>query len=319
VTATGALIAPDKFKGTFTAAQVASAIAQGWPGESDLCPVADGGEGTAQALVDAWGGSWQEARATDPIGRAITAGYALLGDGEHAVVEVAAASGLRLLASGELDAVRSTSRGTGELIAAAIGRGAQTIYVACGGSATTDGGAGLLAEFDPSAARLVAVCDTDVPFEGAADVFAPQKGASEADVEVLRDRLERAAAELPRDPRGMAMGGGAGGIAGALWAYGAELVLGAPFVLDVLGFDQRLRAAETVITGEGTLDRTTLTGKAPAEVARRASAVGLPCHAIVGRDVLDRSAHQEIGFSSVHEATDLAAIKDTAARIAQQP
>lgn len=310
-----ALIAPDKFKGTFSAAEVAAAIADGWPYQAELCPVADGGEGTAHALLDAWGGEWVPADATDPLGRPLAARYALLGDGNRAVVEVAAASGLRLLTDQERDPVGATSRGTGELIADAISKGAETVYVACGGSATTDGGAGLLEAFDPSAAQLIAICDTDVPFECAAEVFAPQKGADEAQVELLAERLQQRADELPRDPRGVPMSGGAGGIAGGLWAHGAELALGAPFVLDALDFDRRLRAADLVITGEGALDLTTLTGKAPAEVAKRAKAQGTPCHAVVGRDALDDRARAKLNFRSVQEAGSLDAISAAVARI----
>ena len=310
-----ALIAPDKFRGTFSAAEVAAAIADGWPHHAELCPVADGGEGTAQALLDAWGGEWVLADATDPLGRSLEARYALLGDGNRAVVEVAAASGLRLLTHEERDPLGTTSRGTGELIAAAVLKGAETVYVACGGSATTDGGAGLLEAFDPSAARLIAICDTDVPFERAAEVFAPQKGADEAQVKLLSGRLRQQAAELPRDPRGVPMSGGAGGIAGGLWAHGAELALGAPFVLDALDFDDRLGAADLVITGEGALDLTTLTGKAPAEVAKRAKAQGTPCHAIVGRDALEDRVRAGLNFSSVQEAGSLDAISAAATRI----
>ena len=314
-----ALVAPDKFKGTFSAAEVAAAVAAGWPHEADLCPVADGGEGTADALLGAWGGRLLEAAATDPLGRPIAASYGLLGDGTSAVVEVAAASGLRLLAESERDPVGGSSRGTGELIAAAITQGAQTVYVACGGSATTDGGAGLLDAIEPRAARVIAVCDTEVTFERAAAVFAPQKGASEAQVRLLSERLARLAEQLPRDPRGVPMAGGAGGIAGGLWAHGAELALGAPLVLDALEFDRRLLAADLAITGEGALDQTTLTGKAPAEVAARARAAGVPCHAIVGSAELGDQARSTLGFSSIQEAGDLDSISAAAARITPPP
>lgn len=315
MTAARALIAPDKFKGTFSAPEVADAMAAGWPGEADLCPVADGGEGTAQILLEARGGEWVRAPATDPLGRPLTARYALVDGGATAVVEVAAASGLRLLAEDERDAVRATSRGTGELMADAVARGAETVYVACGGSATTDAGEGILGTFDPSSVRLVVICDTQLSFERAAEVFAPQKGADPSEVEVLRERLDRIAERLPRDPRGVPVSGGAGGISGALWAHGAELALGAPFVLDAIGFDRRLAAADLVVTGEGTLDETTLTGKAPAEIARRALARRVACHAIVGRSVLRPRAGKAHGFTSVREAGTLAAIAEAAAQI----
>ncbi|MGI9556567.1 MAG: glycerate kinase, partial [Solirubrobacterales bacterium] len=218
---------------------------------------------------------------------------------------------------GERDPLGASSIGTGELIADAVSRGARTVYVACGGSATTDGGTGALEAFDPSAARLVAICDTHVPFERAAEVFAPQKGADAVQVRELRRRPDRIAQQLPRDPRGVPISGGAGGISGALWAHGAELALGAPFILDALDFDRRLVGADLVITGEGAIDETTTTGKAPAEVATRARTASTPCHAIVGRAELDGEAATELGLASIEEAQDLAAITAAAARVAR--
>lgn len=277
-----ALVAPDKFKGTFSASEVAEAIAAGIDGPADLCPVADGGEGTAEALLSARGGGWRKAAARDALGRWIDCRFALLGDGATAVVEAAEASGLWRLSRDELDPLGATSRGTGELIAAAIAAGARRVLVACGGSATTDGGAGALAAFDPNAAELTCICDAALPFTAAAATFGPQKGAGPGEVAQLERRLERLAEELPLDPRRLPYTGAAGGLAGGLWAHGARLVAGAPYVLDAVGFDRRLAAASLVVTGEGRLDATSWRGKVVGAVARRAARAGVPCHAIVG-------------------------------------
>ena len=169
-------------------------------------------------------------------------------EGTEAVVEVAAASGLGLVDPNERDPERASSAGTGELIAAAVVAGARRILVAAGGSATTDGGRGAIDAIEAAGglrdARLEVLCDTSVPFERAAEVFAPQKGASPEQVERLTARLVAEAGALPRDPRGRAMTGAAGGISGGLWAaLGAHLVLGATFVLGVVGFDRRLEQA----------------------------------------------------------------------------
>src|SRR5215210_344378 len=264
------LVAPDSFKGTFRASQVAAAIGRGLERAGleppDLCPVADGGEGTAEVLVLALGGRTEGAEATDPLGRRITAGFALIEDGATAIVEVAAASGLGRVAEHERDAEAATSRGTGELVVAAVAAGAGVVLVAAGGSATTDGGAGAVDAIQEGGglggARLVVLCDVRTPFERAPSVFAPQKGADPAAVARLEQRLQALADGWPRDPRGRPMTGAAGGLAGGLWAAcGAILAPGAPFVLEALNFDARLRAARAVIVGEGRLDEQTLQGK----------------------------------------------------------
>jgi len=178
-----ALVATDKFKGTMDAETVAAAIARGLRAggrEADELPVADGGEGTAGALLGALGGDWVEARASDPLGREVGCRFALLADGT-AVVEAAEASGLWRLRDDERDAWAATTRGTGELIAAAAEAGARTVLVAVGGTAATDGGAGALEALGRGAeARLVCLCDVQTAFEDAARVFAPQKGADAA-------------------------------------------------------------------------------------------------------------------------------------------
>jgi glycerate kinase len=310
---TRALVAPDKFKGTFTAAEVAAAIAEGLsPIDSDLCAVADGGDGTAAVLLAGVGGEWVEAASHDALGRPLRARYALLQSGA-AVVEVSAVSGLAALGDTERDPLAATSAGTGELIADAIRREVETVIVACGGSATTDAGIPALERFDPSCARIICLCDVLDPFEGALR-YAPQKGAAPVELEALRDRLTAAAEALPRDPR-VKGAAAAGGLAGGLWAHGAELVPGARYVLDAVGFDARLVGAELVITGEGCLDETSARGKAVGEVAARARAAGVPVHAIVGSRA-DQAAVGALGLRSVREATDLERIADAARELA---
>ncbi|HWN73194.1 MAG TPA: glycerate kinase [Solirubrobacterales bacterium] len=303
------LVAPDSFKGTFGAAEVANAIAAGIEaggGKADRCPVADGGEGTMEVLLGALGGERRTARVHDPLRRSIEASFALLGGGETAVVEVAQASGLPLLAPEERDPERADTYGAGELMAAAVAAGAKRVLVAAGGSATTDGGRGAIEALRQSnaafvlcsaegeqrtnaAGREVAIevlCDVRTPFEGAARVFAPQKGADPEAVERLSGQLQEFAAELPRDPRGLPMGGCAGGLSGGLWAHGAELRAGADFVLDAIGFDARLAHADAVVSGEGRFDPQSLGGKIVGAIADRCAATGKPLHLLVGENAL---------------------------------
>jgi glycerate 2-kinase len=303
------LVAPDSFKGTFSAAEVAEAIADGLRDagrEARQLPVADGGEGTMGVLVSALGGEVRPATASDPLGRPVEASFALLPDGS-AVVEMAQASGLGLVAEGERDAWAASTRGTGELIAAAAEAGASAIVVTVGGSATTDGGAGALEALkDVSLPAIDVVCDVRVPFEDAPRIFAPQKGADQAMVKRLEQRLDELAATFPRDPRGEPMTGCAGGLSGGLWAaLGAQLVAGAPYVLDAIGFDALMRESAFVVTGEGSLDEQTLEGKIVGEVATRCRQGGVTCHAIVGRNRLDPFGERIIDLASVTEATTL--------------
>jgi glycerate kinase len=316
------LVAPDSFKGTFTASQVAAAIGRGLEaGERpiDLCPIADGGEGTLEALVAALGGDRVRAEVSDPLGRMITAEFAR--SGPEAFVETAAASGLGLVAESERDAFVASTAGTGELICAAVDNGARTVYLGVGGSATTDGGAGAIRAIEGAGglqgARLVILCDVRTPFEDAARVFGPQKGADEDDVRRLTARLHALARRLDRDPRGIPMTGAAGGLSGGLWAaFGAELVPGAGFILDAVGFDARMRAARAVVTGEGKLDSQSLTGKAVSEVATRARQSGVPCHAIVGTNELDAFGARVLDLQTVTEAGTLAQLEAAGARLA---
>jgi glycerate kinase len=310
------LVAPDKFKGTMTAGEVAAAIAAGLRDggrNTEQLPIADGGDGTADALLRALGGDWVEADATDALGRPIRARFALLADG-RAVVEAAEASGLARIAEHERDAFAATSRGTGELIAAAVEAGATNVIVAVGGTATTDGGAGALATLDGAGAaadaQLTVVCDVRTPFERAARVFAPQKGADADTVKRLARRLNAFAAKAPRDPRGVPMTGAGGGLAGGLYAYrDAKLAPGAPFVLDALGFDQRMRAASFVVTGEGRIDEQTLEGKAAGEVAVRCRQAGVACHAVVGEDAIDDFSIRVLALDGLFEAGDPNALR----------
>ncbi|HWD76286.1 MAG TPA: glycerate kinase [Solirubrobacteraceae bacterium] len=305
------LVAPDSFKGTFAAADVAAAIGRGVEAAgrpADLCPVADGGEGTLDALVMALGGELQSAVATDPLGRRIEARFAL--SGNIGIVETAAASGLGLVAPGERDAIAADTAGTGELIAAAIRAGAEIVYLGVGGSATTDGGAGAIKAIERggglNGARLVVLCDVRTPFEDAARVFAPQKGADADGVRRLTARLNALARRLPKDPRGVPMTGSAGGLSGGLWAaLGAELVPGAAFVLDAVGFDARMRASRAVVTGEGKLDEQSLVGKVVSEVATRARQAGVPCHAVVGTRELDSMGARILDLEHILEASTL--------------
>jgi glycerate 2-kinase len=234
---------------------------------------------------------------------------------------VAAASGLDLVEPAERNPERATSAGTGELIAAAIEAGARRVLVAAGGSATTDGGRGAIDALEaaggPGDARLEVLCDTTVAFENAAEVFAPQKGASPEQVRRLTERLIALAGALPRDPRGRALTGAAGGLSGGLWAaFGARLVPGAAYVLGLLGFDRLLEEADAMITGEGRLDSQSFQGKLVGEIARRCRAAGVPLHAIVGGVEPGSERLGAAGLASVSEAGTSAEIEAAAQRIA---
>jgi glycerate kinase len=319
------LVAPDSFKGTLRAPEVAAAVARGleragWA--ADACPIADGGEGTMEILLTALGGETAAARVHDPLGREVDAGFGLLEDGGTAVVETAQASGLGLVADDERDAVVASTAGTGELILAAVEAGAAVVLLGVGGSATTDGGAGAVEAIREGGglrgARLVVLCDVRTSFERAAEVFAPQKGADADAVRRLTRRLRDQAAHLPRDPRGVPMTGAAGGLAGGLWAaFEAVLEPGAVFVLDAVGFDPRMRAARAVVTGEGRIDPQTLEGKAAGEVAVRCRQAGVPCHAIVGSNALGPFEQRILDLQTVDEAGTPAALERAAERLGQ--
>ncbi|MEQ8833754.1 MAG: glycerate kinase [Miltoncostaeaceae bacterium] len=336
------VVAPGAFKGALSPAEAARAIAAGLrlvlPGaEVRAVPVADGGEGTADALVASAGGRRRMVDALDPLGRPIRATLGEL-PGHTAVVELAQASGYERLADGERDPERAGTFGTGLLIRAALDLGATTILVGLGGSATTDGGLGLaialgvraldaegtplegvgadmgrVARLDPAALdpRLAGVtirvaCDVANPFhgpDGAAHVFGPQKGADPAAVARLDAGLERLADVLAGatgvDVQALPGSGAAGGAAGALAAlFGAELVPGAPLVLEALGMAGHLDGATLCVTGEGSLDATSLSGKAPAAVAAMCAERGIPCVALCGAIGLGPRALAEAGFTA---------------------
>jgi glycerate kinase len=318
------LVAPDSYKGTFSAARVAGAIGRGLERAGlmppDLCPVADGGEGTLDALLPQLGGELIAAEVRGPLGKPVRAGFGLVEDGGTAIVEMAMASGLGLVPEGARDPWNASTYGTGELIAAAAGAGAQVILVAVGGSATTDGGAGALEAIEAAGgigrAKIVVLCDVRTPFEDAPKVFGPQKGADAAMIERLEARMDELARQLPKDPRGVPMTGCAGGLSGGLWAgLDAALESGAQFVLDALDFDARMRAARAVVTGEGRLDEQTLQGKLGGEIGTRARQAGVPLHAIVGVDALDAFGKRMIDLQMVQEATTLAEIEAAGERL----
>lgn len=292
-----ALVCPDKFRGSLTAAEAAEAMAAGLgrAGFEDVrrLPLADGGEGTLDALVAARGGSRRTARVTGPLGTPVEAVYAVLRDGPT-VVEMARASGLALTAGANrpLDA---TTRGTGELMVAALASGARRVVVGVGGSATTDGGLGAVEALQWSlrGAEVVVACDVATPFLDAARVFGPQKGANEAEVELLSRRLARVAddyrARTGVDVTALAGAGAAGGLAGGLAALGARLEPGFDVVARAARLDEALEGAALVLTGEGCLDAASFAGKVVGGVARWAAAAGVARMGIVAGTV-DESA-----------------------------
>ncbi len=284
------LAAPDKFRGSLSARAAARAIAQGAAAAGWLSaelPLADGGEGT----LDVLGGANRVTRVTGPLGEPVEAGWRL--DGTTAVVEMARASGLSLVGGTEGNApLDASTRGTGELIAAAARAGASEIVVGVGGSATTDGGLGALealrdhTPFRAHGLEVRVACDVTTRFVDAAAIFAPQKGASPDEVSTLRDRLLQLAVDYEErfgvDVSALDGAGAAGGLAGGLAAAGAVLEPGFALVARLLPLDDALAAADLVITGEGSLDETSFAGKVVGELARRCSAVDLALFAVVG-------------------------------------
>jgi glycerate kinase len=305
------------------AGEVAGALATGFVGAGwrvDRCPLADGGEGTLDVLGGALAARPVAVEVHDALERPVEATIGLTSDGELAIVETAAAIGLSRIGRDERDPEAATSAGAGELIVEAVRR-APVVLVGLGGSASNDGGAGALAAIAAGGgigrARLVCLCDVRTPWELASETYGPQKGAGQAAVARLAERLDSLAADLPRDPRRVPMTGAAGGLAGGLWAaLSAELVPGAAYVCDAVGFDERATRANAVVTGEGRLDATSLEGKVVGEVARRCGRLGTPVHAVVGADASTEVVRFESGFASVTEAGDAAALQAAAAALA---
>jgi glycerate 2-kinase len=287
-----ALAAPDKFRGTLTARQAAAAIAAGAAraGWATLeLPLADGGEGT----LDVLGGGNRKATVSGVLGEPIEAAWRLDDDGT-ALIEAARACGLSLAGGPQRnDPLRATSRGVGELVAAAVAAGAGRIVVAVGGVASTDGGLGAvetLRPLLPLPVPLEVACDVEAPFLAAAEVFAPQKGATPEQVARLRERLDRLAKgyrhEFGVDVRRLPGSGAAGGLAGGLAAVGGRLLSGFDLVADRLGLDERLAEADLVVTGEGLLDATSFTGKVVGRVLARAAAAGVETLVVAGDVVI---------------------------------
>jgi glycerate 2-kinase len=292
-----ALLCPASLKGVLGARAAAAALAVGAREagvEAIELPVADGGEGTAEALHAALGGDWRHARVSDPLGRPVQASWLLLPD-RRAVVEAAAAIGLPLLAVPERDPLGASSRGFGELVLAALQSSPVSLVLALGGVATVDGGAGLREVVDRLPVPAVALCDVRTTLADAARLFGPQKGASEDDVAILASRLH--AMEELRPYAKLPGSGAAGGLGAALAALGAELAPGAPALLDLLGFDRLLEGCDLVVTGEGQIDETTAEGKAPGEVAARCAAAGVRCVVFGGRVLTSVEGAETVALS----------------------
>ena len=325
------VIASDSFKGCLSSAEVARAAGMG---VLDVCPgcevvsltVADGGEGTVDALAATLGARIRRVEVSGPLGRRVVAEYAIAPDGT-AVLEMAKASGLTLLSPDERNPLAATTYGTGELVADALDKGCRRFLICIGGSATNDAGTGALealgyvfadaedrrlkgcgeslgkiADVDATGAdprlkesHFIVACDVDSPFcgpEGAAYVYAPQKGATPEMVATLDEGMRSFSRIIYKvtgmDVTDIAGAGAAGGLGGALKAFlKAEMSPGAAMVLDAVGFDEAIKGADLVITGEGRMDAQTITGKLPYTVAQRASARGVPVIAICGRSEVD--------------------------------
>jgi glycerate 2-kinase len=285
--------APDKLRGTASARDVAGALgraaaAAGW--ECDEVPLADGGEGTLEVL----GGPNRSTSVTGPLGDPVQAEWRL--ERGTAVIEMARASGLALVGGPDgNDPVAASTVGTGELIGVAVDSGARRVLVGLGGSATTDGGLGAVRALYPlhrlRGLELMALCDVRTRFVDAAEVFAPQKGASPAQVELLRRRLDRLAdvylSDYGVDVRDLAGAGAAGGLGGGLAVAGASLVPGFEAVADELDLHDVVEGADLVITAEGFLDQQSFEGKVVGGVAGLAAPLGVPCVAVVGEVVED--------------------------------
>lgn len=338
------IVAPNAFKGTLTAPQAAAAISRGvrevFP-EAEIVevPVADGGDGTAEALVTALHGEFRSVRVEGPLGDPVEARFGLVDSGRTAVVELASASGLALIPPSRRDPMHATTYGFGQLLEAALEAGVAGVIAGIGGSASNDGGAGMaqalgyrlldargrdlerggaalarLQTIDPAgfdrAWRSVGVrvaCDVTNPLTGplgASAVYGPQKGADPDMVRELDAALARLSEVIERDlgrkvseVPGAGAAGGAG--AGLIAFLGAELVPGAPLVVEAAGFDEKLKGASLVITGEGRADEQTAYGKAPGEVARRAQAAGIPVLLLAGSKGAGWEALSKLGVTSV--------------------
>lgn len=338
------VIAPDSFKGTFSSKEAAEIIARGvkkiFPGAFlEQIPIADGGEGTVNALAGFGNGRIVKVKAAGPAGTPVDAFYGILEDGETAVIETAAASGLTLVKPSERDPVKATTYGTGELIKYAFDRGCRKFIIGLGGSAANDGGSGMAAalgvrfldkegnaigfgggelskldSIDCSGlderllkCEFFAACDVDNPLcgkNGASNVFGPQKGASERDVKLLDKCLEHYAAVLKKDTGAdiisLPGAGAAGGLGGGLAAFlNARLQKGIDIILRAVSFDEKVKDADLVITGEGSIDGQTAFGKTPYGVACCAKKYNKPVIAIAGNITADAQELYLKGFDLI--------------------
>jgi glycerate kinase len=343
------VIAPDSFKESLSALEVARAIECGFRQifpdvQYVLLPMADGGEGTVDSMVAATGGEIVTVSVTGPLGKPVAAFYGLLGDGETAVIEMAAASGLHLAANSERNPRITTSYGTGELILAALERGVKSIILGIGGSATNDGGAGMmqalgaklldknlqplqpggaalaqLAHLDLSQldsrlqqVKITVACDVDNPLcgeKGASAVFGPQKGATPAMVQELDNALHHYGTLLEqatgRAVLNVAGAGAAGGMGAALIGFlAAQLRPGIEIVIETLQLEEALRDADLVITGEGRLDSQSIHGKTPIGVARVAKRHQLPVIGIAGSLAADYQVVHQYGIDAAFSVLD---------------
>jgi len=359
------LIAPNAFKHSLTANEAADAIQEGLNRSglnftSECFPIADGGDGTGHLIVEKCGGIWHQYDVHDPLGRFIKASLGIIDQGKTAVIEMADASGIRLLNPDERSPLMASSFGTGELISFALDRRVEKIIIGLGGSATVDGGIGILSalgmkfrdadgielaalpvsmprfhHIDSSAfdqrflkCQITALCDVDnllLGEQGAAAVFGPQKGASPADVKLLDLALTNLS-DLTYKSRGINMneiihGGAAGGIAATLQTFlNAELLNGGEQFLQIAGFEESLKSADLLITGEGSLDEQTLQGKGPFAVAKHAKEKGIAVIGIAGKIPMTHSAEMHEYFDILmaigNQPTDLeTAMKYTASNL----
>jgi glycerate 2-kinase len=328
------LIAPNAFKNCLSATSVAEAVYEGLKQSSlsftaECFPIGDGGDGTGALIIQKLKGKAVSCKVKDPLGRKITSSFGLIDEGRTAVIEMADASGLRLLSANELNPLKASSYGTGELMKAALDSGVKKIILCIGGSATVDGGCGILNAFGvkflneagievfPSPENLLELSSIDITGidkriydceliilsdvqnkllgqDGAAAVFGPQKGASKNDVARLEMMLERfadfAMKQQGKDITTIPSGGAAGGVAAGLYGWlNAKLVNGINYFLNLTNFNGSLQKADLVITGEGSIDMQTLNGKGPFGVAERAKQKSIPVIGIAGKVPLEKN------------------------------
>ncbi len=351
------LVAPNAFKNSLDAKTAALAIEEGLNQSKLACiceslPIGDGGDGTAELIIERCSGSLQNGEVHDPLGRKIQASFGLIDNGQTAIIEMANASGLRLLEKDELNPLLTTSFGTGEQIKQALYLGVGKIIIGMGGSATVDGGAGILSamgiRFLNSQGKdlkvlpedlaelasveisglderilkceVIVLCDVDnllLGEHGSAAVFGPQKGANPATIKKLDIALGKLSdvgkKQIGKDMSVIKYGGTAGGAAAGLYAFlNAKLVNGIDYFLALTGFDTALEKADLVITGEGSIDEQTLQGKGPFGVAKRAKLKGVPVIGLAGKVPLERNKNLEKYFDALMSINHQPSDLDTA-------